>query len=416
MRILFINQFFWPEVAATGQFLTDLTRHIGGEHDVTVICSGGSYAGAACMEEPPPVRILRVPGLPYKRGTLARGLSYLTFLLGALWCQFRVPRPDVVVSMTTPPFLGVTGWLLKLVRGSRHFLWEMDVFPDSLVILGQMGERSLLARVLGWIQNSVRRHADGIIALGPCVRERLLAGGLPEELIHVAENWADGSNISATPHRRSGPLKVLYSGNLGLAHDIDTILAALRHFRNDSRFEFAFAGGGVKRAQLEDLCRTEAITNVHFLPYARREDMHDHLAQADIGLVTERPDHIGIVVPSKVYGVMAAGRPVLFIGPARATIGLMISRFRCGWQIDPADSTGLIGLLDSLASDRETVRVNGLRSRKAFEQYYDRPRGVARIAAILGLAQASPEEALAERPVAVIGTAHSVDGAVSSLK
>lgn len=397
MRILFVNQFFWPDVAATGQFLTDLARHLGSEHQVTVICSGGAYAETESTEDPPPVKILRVPGLRYRRGKLARAFSYLTFFIGALWYELGVPRPDLVVTMTTPPLLGVTGWLLKVLRGSRHFMWEMDLFPEGLVILGELGERSLTTRILAWIQDSVRRHADGIIALGPCMRERLLARGIPEGLVHVAENWADGCAILATPQRQSGPLNILYSGNLGLAHDIDTISQAMRHFRNDPRFLFTFAGGGVKRKELKDICKAEAIENVQFLPYSSRKGMNEHLAQADIGLVTERSDHIGIVVPSKIYGVMAAGRPVLFIGPRRATVDLMIQRFTCGWQIDPGAAQELIDLLESLASNRDEVRSRGAQGRQVFEQHYDRIHGVSRIAEILAWPQpprfaGSPED------------------------
>jgi colanic acid biosynthesis glycosyl transferase WcaI len=383
VRILFVNQFFWPDVAATGQFLTDVVRHLGTEHEVTVICSSGPYAEAGSSDDPPPVKILRVPGLRYRRGKLARALSYLTFFVGALWYELRVPRPDLVVTMTTPPLLGVTGGLLKMLRGSRHFLWEMDVFPEGLVVLGQLGEKSLITRLMGWIQDSVRHNSDGIIALGPCMRALLLARGISEDLVHVAENWADGGAILATAHRDSGPLNIFYSGNLGLAHDIGTILAAMLHFRNDPRFLFTFAGGGAKRKELEDTCRAEGLVNVQFLPYSSREAMNEHLAQADIGLVTEHSDHLGIVVPSKIYGVMASGRPVLFIGPRGATVDLMIEQFSCGWQIDPGAAPELIDLLDTLASNREMVRSFGLRGRHAFEQHYDRIHGVSRIATLL---------------------------------
>jgi colanic acid biosynthesis glycosyl transferase WcaI len=392
VRILLVNQFFWPDVAATGQFLTDLARHLAREHEVTVICSGGSYAEAGSTEDPPPVKILRVPGLRYRRGAWARAFSYVTFFIGALWYELGVPRPDLVVTMTTPPLLAVSGWVLKSLRGTRHYLWEMDVFPDSLVILGELGEHSWITRILRWIQDSIRSRADGIIALGPCMRERLLERGIAEHLVHVAENWADGSRIFVAPHRHSGPLNILYSGNLGLAHDIDTIADAMRHFRNDPRFLFTFAGGGIKRKELECICETENLRNVQFLPYASLDGMDRHLAQADIGLVTERPDHIGIVVPSKVYGLMAAGRPVLFIGPRRATVDLMIRRFRCGWQIDAGDSESLIELLESLSSNREAVRSYGISGRSAFDQHYDLLHGVSRITAALGLAPAVAEE------------------------
>jgi glycosyltransferase involved in cell wall biosynthesis len=386
MRILVINQFFWPDLAPTGQYLCDLTRHLAANgHEVTVICSGGAYAKAdAAGSEPPPVRIIRVPGTRFKRGTLSRLISYSAFFAGVLWHQMRVPRPDIVLTMTTPPLLSVAGWILKMLRGSRHFIWEMDLFPDVLVTVGALPANGLVTRILGWISDSARRHSDGVIVLGPCMRARVMARGIPADLVHVAENWADGHAILPGPERNTGPLHIFYSGNLGMAHDVDTIAGAISHFRNDARFQFTFAGSGVGREQLEKQCTAEGIRNVSFPGYADKAGMSAHLAQADIGLVTERPACVGTVVPSKVYGLMAAGKPLLFIGPAEATPGLIIGRSRCGWQITPGDVPALIALLEDLAVHREEAGQYGRRAREVFEQHYDLPDGVARVAAALG--------------------------------
>ena len=387
MRILTINQFFWPDVAATGQLLSDVARHLSAEgHDVTVICSGGSYTQAGRdTGDPPPVRILRVPGPPFQRGAKGRLVSYLMFFGGVVLYSFRVPRPEVVVTMTTPPLLAIAGTILKMIRGSRHYIWEMDVFPDALVSLGALSERGLLARFLGWIQDWSRRRSDGVIVLGPCMQARLRARGTPAHLLHVAENWADGRAISPRPMRRSGPLHVFYSGNLGLAHEIDTIAGAMRHFRSDPRFLFTFAGGGVGRGRLERFCASAAIKNARFTPYASLREMDEHLAQADIGLVTELPACIGTVVPSKVYGLMAAGRPLLFIGPNQATPGLLIQQFQCGWQIDPGDLPALIELMEWLWVNREVAWTHGQNARAAFDRHYDVSHGVSRVAAALRL-------------------------------
>jgi colanic acid biosynthesis glycosyl transferase WcaI len=391
VRIVIVNQFFWPDVAPTGVLLCDLARHLNKEgHDVTVICSGGAYTQVACDgRDRPPVKIIRIPGIPYRRGALGRLFSYATFFAGALWYELRVYRPDVVVSMTTPPLLAVAGAIVKSLRGARHFIWEMDLFPDAFVALGALAQNGLATRFLGRIEDYIRRHSDGIIVLGPCMRTRLLERGTPAHLIHVAENWADGSTISPRPNRHSGPLNIFYSGNLGMAHDIDTIADAMRNFRNDPRFLFTFAGGGVGRTRMQQMCAAERIENVRFLPYVISDDMEDHLAQADIGLVTERSSCIGTVVPSKTYSLMAAGRPILFIGPREATPSLLIDRFQCGWQIDPGDSRMLFTLLEWLSISHEAVRTSGQRARTAFDNHYDMRHGVARVAAALGIGEVS---------------------------
>jgi colanic acid biosynthesis glycosyl transferase WcaI len=385
MKILIVNQFFWPDVAATGQLLTDLARYLGPHHDVTVICSGGAYAETQSMADQPPVRIVRVPGARFNRSAFGRFISYGTFLAGAILCAIRAPRQDLIVTMTTPPLTAVGGTMLKALRGTRHYIWEMDVFPDVFVSLGALSERGLVTRLLGGIEKFCRKRCDGIIALGPCMRKKLIEHGTPERLIHVVENWADGTKIRASPHRFTGPLNVFYSGNLGLSHDVDTILGAIRHFRNDPRYIFTFAGGGVGKTTLENISAAEKLDNVRFLPYSDPDQMNRHLALADIGLVTQKAATIGTVVPSKVYGLAAAGRPVLFIGPREATPSLLVSRADCGWQTDPGDVASLVGLLEWLSANRSAVAMAGARARAVFDRYYDLPLGVANIAAALGL-------------------------------
>ena len=385
MKILLVNQFFWPDVAATGQFLTDLARRLAQEHEVTVICSGGSYSQMEVHDDPPDVKIIRVPGSPYSRGVFGRALSYSIFLAGALWHELRITRQDLILTLTTPPLLSIGGTILKKLRGTRHYIWEMDLFPDALVSLGALSENGWAERALGWVSDFSRRRADGIIALGACMRRRLIARGIPKNLIHVAENWADGSLIRPSTGSPSKALNILYSGNLGLSHDVDTILAAMRHFRNDPRFVFTFAGSGVNREKLERICRAEKIGNSFFVPYCTRDKLAEHFAQADIGLVTERPVCIGTVVPSKVYGIMAASKPILFVGPRRATPALIVQRFACGWQVDPGAGGSLIHLLERLYGDSALVSQRGARAREAFERHYTLSQGVNRVAAILGL-------------------------------
>ncbi|MEI9973818.1 MAG: glycosyltransferase family 4 protein [Ignavibacteriota bacterium] len=338
VKILFINQFFWPDAAATGQFLEDLVRHLGAAgHEITVIASGNRYADAAALSDPPPARIVRVRGVPFARSISGRALSYVSFFAGAWWQALRVSRPDVVVTMTTPPLLSVIGEFLQRLRGSRHFIWEMDLFPDALVSLKAMREGGWADRFLGTIADHCRRRADAIVALGPCMEARLLRRGIPAERIHIADNWADGEEIRPLPPRNAADLHVLYSGNLGLSHDIETIAAAMDALDGDHRFRFSFAGGGARRTDLEAHCRAKAIGNVNFLPYAARKDVSASLGSCDIGLVTLKPECSGTVVPSKVYGLMAAGRPLLFIGPPDASA-------RAWWSAMPADGVSIAAI------------------------------------------------------------------------
>jgi colanic acid biosynthesis glycosyl transferase WcaI len=388
VQVLLINQFFWPDTAATGQLLTDVARDIDPDtHAVTVLCGNSSY-GTLDAGAPPPVKVLQCGGAAFSRGKVTRVVSYVSFLMSAAMRGIREPRPELVVTLTTPPLISLLGTLLKTVRGSRHFIWEMDVYPDIAVDLNVLKEKSLVTKLVGIFADFSRNRADGIIVLGEDMKLRLVARGIPEHKILVAENWADGNDIVPSPFP-DGPLVVHYSGTLGLAHELHTISEAMRELRDNDRFRFVFVGGGAQRAELEKFCREQRISNADFRPYASRTDLGQSLAQGHVGLVTQLPKTLGSVVPSKTYGIMAAGRPVLYVGPENATPSLVLQRHECGWRIEPGDVPAMVRLLTRLEQDRSLVREAGARARRAFEDHYDRPIGVARVLSILGLSVTS---------------------------
>jgi colanic acid biosynthesis glycosyl transferase WcaI len=383
MKILLMNQFFWPDSAASSQLLTDLARELARRgHIVTAICSKATYASTGC-DERPQVNIMPVPSLKFSRGPVARFASYASFFLNALCKGARIDPPDVVLTLTTPPLLSCIGTAFKLILGCRHFIWEMDVYPDVAVDLGVLARRSLITRVVAAIADSSRKRADGIFVLGGCMRDRLMEHGIPFNKMYVAENWADGRLFEPDEPCGGRGLAILYSGNLGMAHDIATIESAMLQLRNDTRFRFAFAGGGSGRKALELFCREKDLGNVTFLPYRNRADLGSGLAEGDIGLVTQKPECLGDLVPSKLYGIMAAGRPVLFIGPKAATPSRIIAQFGCGWQIDCGDDAGLLFLLLHLAENTIEVRQAGRNARQAFLENYDLEQGVSRIASVV---------------------------------
>jgi colanic acid biosynthesis glycosyl transferase WcaI len=384
VRILLINQFFWPDTAPTGRFLLDVARAVEAQQiQMTAICGAAGY-GTTDDTPRPSVRILRPSGTRFSRDVVGRILSYGSFLAGAFIAGFSVGRPDTVITLTTPPLTSVFGRMLKLSRGCRHFIWEMDVYPDIAADLGTLKPRSMLTCVIGALADWSRRNADGIIVLGHEMKARLIARDIPEHKIHVAENWADGTEIIPLPFPE-GPLTVHYSGNFGLAHDYETISAVIKQYANDPRFQFVFAGGGSRRQHLEHFCRAQGLANTRFRPYSSRAELGASLADGHLGLVTQLPQTCGSIVPSKTYGIMAAGRPVLYIGPREATPARIIERFQCGWQVNPGDSAALASLLERLSSERHLIFEAGARARQAFEKYYDRPIAAARIVKILGL-------------------------------
>jgi glycosyltransferase involved in cell wall biosynthesis len=389
VQILLINQFFWPDLAATSQLLTDLVSHLADQgHEVTVICAKHSYAGADCTRQPP-VKVVRVPDLPFARGRLARPLSYLSFLLLSAWAACRQPRQDIVVTMTTPPLLGLVGLLVQKLRGAKHYIWEMDLYPDAAVGLQVLKAESPITRFIAFAADYARRRANAIIVLGECMRARVIAHGIAPERVVIAENWADGALLRPSARKAGRELTVIYPGNIGLAHDTETFGEAMRELRQDDpAIKWLFVGGGARLEQTKRACERDGVSSASFLPYCSRDRLNDLLAGADIGLVTQTDASLGSVVPSKAYSLMAAGLPILFIGPAESTVAAMIRRFQCGWELRCGDSRRLASLLRDLQADRTLVVEAGARARQAFLEHYDKPVGVQRVCDVIGLTHA----------------------------
>ena len=387
MRILLLNQFFWPDSAATSQLLTDLARSLVADgHEVVAICSGkaGYTIPAGSADDAPAVRIHRVNGLAFSRGRIGRVLSYLSFYIAAAVRAFLAPKPDVVLALTTPPLISVLGSVLKLVRGCRFYIWEMDVYPDVATDLNYFKAGGAIDKIVGTLADHSRKQADGIIALGECMKERLVRRSISESRIFVSDNWADGKAIK--PLARPGDpdkLVVLYSGNLGLAHDLDTFKGAVQSPGTDNRLRFIFSGHGALMNDLKRFQQERGIQGIEFREFVERASLAENLSLGDVGLVTQNARCCGSVVPSKVYGLLAAGRPILFIGPEQATPARIIRKFGCGWNVPVGDVHGLTELLHRLASNRAEVSVAGERARQTLLDHFDMPLGLARITTFL---------------------------------
>ncbi len=383
MKIVLFNQFFWPDTVATSQILTEVARGLAKEHEVTAICGGGGAETSVAGGIPRPnVNILRIHNAGFGHSTPARVASYMTYLVGVIWHCCLIRRPDCFVTLTTPPILSVIGSFFARARHIRHVIWEMDVYPDIATDLEYFKKGGVVELFSGTVIDWSRRRADAIIVLGEDMKTRLMARGFPENKIHVAENWANGLEIAPVPFS-DGPLTVHYSGNLGLAHEVETITAVMERLANNPHFRFIFAGGGPRRAQLETRCRERLIQNVEFRPFCSNAQLGQSLAEGHLGLITQIPETLGSIVPSKTYGLMAAGRPLLFIGPAESTPARHIRSFNCGWHIQPGDVDGVIALLQHLNVNRHLLGEAGLRGRMAFDRHFDCPIGVGRILAVV---------------------------------
>lgn len=319
------------------------------------------------------------------RSPMSRILSWASFYLLATWQLVRLKKCDVLVTMTTPPGLSVAGVLAARLLKSKLWIWEMDLYPDVVsATSGTINQgKSLALNMLGRILTWSRKRASGIIALGECMKHRLITSGVPPVTIHVCQNWAESSPLSPASPGSGAPLRILYSGNLGMAHDVNTIFLVLEELASEPRIQFVFAGGGAGREELERRCARAGLNAVTFKTYGDRLAFQTNLAECDLGLVTLKQGCEGTVVPSKVYSLMAAGRPVLFIGPANSTPAYLVQEHQCGWSAKPGDFLQIAGLLRSLLEQPEEICARANRAKSVFLQHFDVSHGTARIASIL---------------------------------
>jgi glycosyltransferase involved in cell wall biosynthesis len=294
----------------------------------------------------------------------------------------RLPRFDAVVTLTTPPIIGLLGTFLRRFKGTPHVCWSMDLHPDASLALRRMSRKNPIVRGLGWLSDHVYRQADRIVVLGPYMADRVLTKGVRADRVTIVPVWSRRDEVyhvdhQANPLRQSmgvsdNTLVAMYSGNLGLAHSFDEFLEAARRLRDRGDVVFVFIGGGPRLTEIHAAQEGEGLTNIRILDYVPRDKLHLSLSAADVHLISLRPEMTGIVVPGKLYGVMAAARPALFVGPSHCESADTIRRAGCGMTVLPGDTDGVVSALSKLAADRNLGRQMGQKGRLAFLAAHER--------------------------------------------
>lgn len=387
MAVIFINRYFYPDHSATSQLLTDLAFHLDEQsYRVTVIASRQLYGGTACAlpshEDVRGVKICRVWSTGFGRGSLfGRALDYATFYLSAAAALLKYVRAgDVVVAKTDPPLISVVAVVVTSLTGARLINWTQDLFPEVAGAL-QVPGVGLVGQGLRQLRNHALRTASRNIVIGECMADRLRAEGIPAQSIHVIHNWADAATIRPIAHRDNpirtewnleGKFVVGYSGNLGRAHEFQTILQAAEQLASSSTIRFLFIGGGAQLNPLRQEVVRRGLSNIQFQPYQPRERLSNSLSAVDLHLVSLRPELEGLIVPSKFYGIAAAGRPILFMGSSTGEIAKLLQDHGCGYTIGIGETEQAVAIITKLASDEGECRLLGQAGRIALEQHYDK--------------------------------------------
>jgi colanic acid biosynthesis glycosyl transferase WcaI len=342
-RVLVLNQYYWPGVEATAHLLAELCEALADEFDLTVVTgmvAGAAEPGRLVRRE---VEILRVGSTAYDRSRLVlRAANYLSYLALSLWEGLKVERPDVVLCMTDPPVIADVALLLARRFRVPLVVVSQDVFPEVAIALKRL-DNPALVRMLRLATRAYLQRADRVVAIGDTMRDRLITKGAQPRRIAVIPNWTDTSDLEPRPrdsnwareHGLDDKFVVMHSGNIGHAQDLDTLIRSATFLRDLERLRIVLIGGGARRDQLKALAKVLETEHVLFKGYQPREVLADSLSAADVHVVGLARGLSGYVVPSRLYGVLAVGRPVIASAEADSETARAVTTVGCGVVVPP---------------------------------------------------------------------------------
>lgn len=363
MKILILNQTFYPDVVSTAQHAADLAIGLAGQgHEVTVLASRRGYDNPAVVfpksEQWKGVNIARIgsTGLG-KSAKWRRGVDFASFIVNSGLRILRLGRFDVIVAMTSPPLISFLAALVLPLKAEKLVFWCMDLNPDEAIAAGWLKETSLTSRSLFRMLLYSLKRADRIVALDRFMKKRIESKGIPAQKVEVIPPWAhddrvrfdpDGRSAFRARHGLSDKFVVMYSGNHSPCHPLDTVLKAAERLSHRSELVFCFIGGGSEFRKVMDYARARALNNIVCLPYQPIEKLAASLSAADLHLVVMGEPFVGIVHPCKIYNILAANRRFLYIGPSESSITDLISQLPSNSMAGQASHGDIEGTVEQI--------------------------------------------------------------------
>ena len=389
-HLLFVNQHYTPDVAPTGKYLANLAEYLVAHgYHVTVICSHGRYLGGQLdvpyQETINGVNIVRVPATSMGRSShLRRLIDYSSFMLLTLWKALsKVKKPDMICCLTTPPMLGLIGYLINRIKGIKYIMWSMDLHPEAENALNMLPSFKPLISLLLKLGRFIYQKADGVVSLGPEMTRLIKNYPVPSEKIFQIPTWENGQLIRplngearkedyAFLMRNRDKFVVNYSGNIGLVHDLESISQVIYRLKDQKDLLFLFNGDGPRLDELQDYIRRHHIKNVEFHPYVHRSRLVYTLNRADLHWYSLKEECTGIAVPSKMISYMASGIPQIFIGSPRADNAQTVHAARCGYTFKPEYIDSIAEHILHLKKDHSLRSKLGLNGRRYFEKHLEK--------------------------------------------
>ncbi|HET6267330.1 MAG TPA: glycosyltransferase family 4 protein [Acidobacteriota bacterium] len=394
LHIVFFNRSYYPDTAATGQLLTELCEGLAANHGCRVSVVAGiplNSSATGCpdrsnrgfffdREEKNGVQILRAKGTSFsKKRFLGRATNYITYFISACVAGQRLRDPDTVVALTDPPIIGVAAWLSSVRYRVPFVMSFRDVFPEVARLLEEF-QSEFINGILQRVNRFLVRRAVKIVALGESMREKLIRGkGADPGKIVIIPDWADctqivpGSkeNAFTREHGLSGKFVVMHSGNLGLSQSLNSVLESAKFLQDYPDIAMVFVGEGVKKAELQERARDLGLQQVLFLPFQPKERLSESFASADVFAISLLPGMSGYIVPSKLYGILAAGRPYVAVVEQESEAVQIALANDCGLVAIPGDPKNFSEQIVALYNDRGRTRRMGQNARRVAESRFD---------------------------------------------
>jgi putative colanic acid biosynthesis glycosyltransferase WcaI len=371
-RLLVFNQYYWPGIEATARLLADLCATLAQDYDVTVVTGSLRQADSArgrSMHDG--VTIIRVASTIFDRRRLSlRAINYISYLAQSLRAGLMSPRPDAVLCMTDPPVIANVGLIVARRFRVPLVVISQDVFPEIAVELRRL-ENPVLLKLLGACIRFYLTRADRIVAIGETMRARLEQKGALASRLRVIPNWVDTSEIRPAPrnnewsheHGLDDKFVVMHSGNVGFAQNLELLVRAASFLRDLDDLAVVIIGMGARHHVLVELARVLEVDQVVFLPYQERSDLTLSLSAADVHYVGLSPGLAGYVVPSRLYGVLAAGKPVIAAADAQSETALLVEAVGCGVVVPPSRAELLAAAIRDARSGILNLEAMGERAR-----------------------------------------------------
>ena len=383
VKIAIVNQFYLPDSAPTAQLAGSLADSLANNgHAVTVVCGRGTYSGGASTQTSvETVRVIRLwtPSLG-KRTALKRVADYLAFYIQAAARLLFLSRQDVVVAMTTPPFIALAAWLHKLAHPSAKLvLWNMDSYPEVAEMTGHIRLGSPISRLLRYANRFLFQRLDLVIALDQAMARNLTDSYAPKlggpEIV-VVPNWERLALFSEALQDREASLTgfegrfvVLYLGNAGSAHTFEAVFDAAEALR-DKPVTFLFVGGGLQWTKIDRVRRERGLAGVELRGYIPKVETGPLMKRCDAALITLREEACGLVSPSKLHAYLALSLPIIYVGPAGSNVDEAVITHKVGFSVRSGDDLGVASAVNSLIASPSLASELRRNSRKAFEATY----------------------------------------------